>query len=239
MSSSTVRRLTASLTKSLGGDRVEDSQAQSFQSLETVPESFVAAFEKQFSGLDLSRDQQRAAAILFNKLRRGQMKGIEAILDMGRALNEAAQKFTSREFELLLKAGKAVMPIPEARASMYRRIAHDVDNGRLPRDLCPEAYSVAYSICTMSDTQIRVALDQGLVHPGVSRVAILKFKSSFLDKAEGHVFDVNLADLEREKVKLRREKQRLESELTACVEKIARVEQKIQRMTDTMLVAVD
>jgi hypothetical protein len=156
--------------------QVTDRQSSAVRDIEVVDDAFVQSFQTHFQGYDLNQEKVRAASILRNSLRRGSERQIEAILEMGRALIRAQGSFSQLEWTHLLEGGERILGIPKTRATMYRAIAENIDNGRLPRDVCPESYSSVYLLACLPDWQLKLGIQSGVIRPDVTRAELQSFR---------------------------------------------------------------
>jgi len=155
-----------------------DRQSQAFLDHEVADAAFVEAFEAHFAGTGVLEDRARvqAATRLRNSIRRGVERQLDAIIEMGRALLEAERVFTRKEWMHLLEGGQKLLGLPKHTASMYRAIARDIDDQRIPRELCPDSFSTVYVFTTYKDWQLQAAKKAGLLRPTVTRKEVEEFK---------------------------------------------------------------
>jgi len=218
-------------SKLAGALREPDRQSTTLRELEIADPEFANAFETHFSGSTVLADPEkiRAATVLFNSIRRGAVKQLDAIIEMGRALIRAESIFTKTEWNHLLEGGPKLLGLPKNTASMYRAVARDIDSGRLPRALCPESFSTAYVFTTFEDQRLILAKSRGILRPTVTRREVEEFKRPPLEfllnentRAGIHTIDSNddslvakLARLREREATLLKQLQRVRSEISA------------------------
>ncbi|WP_348240630.1 hypothetical protein, partial [Salmonella enterica] len=61
-------------------------------------------------------------------------------------------------------------------ATQLRQIARAVDGGRIPADASPGSYCTAYQITMLTEPQLRVARERGLIRPDVTRREIMQLR---------------------------------------------------------------
>ncbi len=231
-----------------------DRQSAGLREVEMVDEAFVDAFKRHFEGFDVVEQEGkvRAAVTLRNSLRRGAEKQLDAVVEMGRALLHAQSCFSADEWRHLLEGGEQIIGVPKTRASMYRAIADNIDNGRIPRDVCPESYSSVYILTCLEDWQLNAGVEQGVIHRTATRRQLQQFRQLpapvVLGAGEGGLPTPNasnsqdLAALRREERRLRAREQRLVSELESIRRRFAEIQEAhnpVQRRKDVASGRID
>ncbi|MGF7178289.1 DUF3102 domain-containing protein [Azospirillum doebereinerae] len=102
-------------------------------------------------------------------IRREWTNALEATVAVGRRLTEAKAALPHGEYEAMVEAD---LPFSASTARKLREIAAFVDGGQVPLDRLPEAMSTLYAIATLPDATRQQALDDGTIHPSVTRAQV-------------------------------------------------------------------
>jgi hypothetical protein len=97
----------------------------------------------------------------------------EKFLAIGEYLSLAKRQLAHGEYEAMIRSQ---LPFSKSAAHRMRAVAEAVKDGRLPRDSLPHSYATAYELTLLSDQQLRIAEDRGLVRPDVYRSEIVAFR---------------------------------------------------------------
>jgi hypothetical protein len=203
-----------------------DRQSSGLRDLEVADQSFADAFRQHFAGSPVLEDKRkvRAATVLYNTLRQNSVKQLEIALDMGRALLRAEEVFTPAEWKQMVAGGQRILGVAPGTATMCRQLARQIDGGALPRELCPEAFSVAYVFATYEPWRIKYAIEQRVLRPNVTRREAMEFKrlaapesSTGLEISKSIGRSPDNAVHVRARIKaLRKKERRLRDALSAC-----------------------
>lgn len=216
-----------------------DRQSTGLREVEVVEEEFVDAFRRHFEGFDVVENEEkvRAAVILRNSLRRGAEKQLDAVVEMGRALLRAQRCFTADEWRHLLEGGEQIIGIPKTRASMYRAISDNIDNGRIPREICPESYSSVYILTCLEDWQLKAGVERGVIHRTATRQQLQQFRRLpapvVLGAGEGGLPTSNLSNSQSLAV-LRREERRLKAREQKLVPELERIRHRLAEIQEAL-----
>ncbi|WP_040613790.1 DUF5320 domain-containing protein [Teichococcus cervicalis] len=194
-----------------------DRQADGLRNLSVAPQEFVDEFHRLFAGTGVLQDQDkvRAATVLYNTLRNGAARQIELYVQMGKALLAAERKFAPEEWKLLIDRSDTLFKVPKNRAVMWRQVALAVEEGRLPLDLLPDSYSVAYVFTHYEPQRIQKAIEAGVLRPSVTRKEAEHFRR--LPLTGQNAGPPPAAELDR----LLEQERRLEEKLVAIRARIA------------------
>jgi hypothetical protein len=218
-----------------------DRQSSALGDMEVADEEFVEAFQNHFAGTEVLSDQRkvRAATVLYNTMRKLQGRNFDLIIDMGRALIRAEQVFSPAEWKKMIEGGRRILGVVPGTASMCRQIARGIDNGILPRDLCPEALTTAYVFTTYESERLQLAIEQKVLRPDVTRREAVEFKNRDLREIATAKPSQLISLVKREPAQdadttallhnLHRRERRLTTLLAQCREKIEAI--KNQRKT--------
>jgi len=123
----------------------------------------------------------------------------KGFLAIGQHLEEAQQKLPAEDFAYLvsrLRFGKAVR---SQLMTAYRA----VKSGLIPDGVEAAGYSVVYQIANLSETERQQAVKEGVIHPGVRRQDIVKFKAKLrTHPSEEEANRAELARLEAEQARI-------------------------------------
>jgi hypothetical protein len=97
----------------------------------------------------------------------------EKFLAIGDYLLMAKSQLAHGEYEAMIQTK---LPFGKSAAHRMRAVAEAVKSGRLPKDRLPHSYATAYELTLLSNQQLRVAEDRGLVHPNVHLSEIKSFR---------------------------------------------------------------
>ena len=170
-----------------------------------------ARVEKALDSLAPLRSRQEFVADI-----RGQWEELrKRFLHIGQRLTEAHAALGREEYEDLINGRD--LPFGRSVAVQLRSVYEAVRNGRLRREELPGSYATAYQVITLSDQEIVLAREQGLVRPDVLRREIVAFKQSLREVSESE---------RKREWRLRRlsiEKARLLERLRAIEDEMSRV----------------
>jgi hypothetical protein len=170
-----------------------------------------AALTTVFAGTDLLQDQEKVRLLvgIRSEVRKHWSDARDAFLSIGRALVVLDDKLTAAEKKKLKVGMEILFPFSASVASKLRRIAREVDIGRIPRNQCPGSYATAYLVAILDENEMLVARERGLIRLDVTRKEIEGFRASIRKAAANEVEDgkvlkntVSLVDYRREEKEL-------------------------------------
>jgi len=170
-----------------------------------------AALTAVFAGTDLLHDQEKVRLLVSirNEVRKHWSDARDAFLSIGRALVVLDDKLTAAEQKQLKTGMEILFPFSASVASKLRRIAREVDAGRIPRNQCPGSYATAYLVAILDEAEMLLARERGLVRLDVTRKEIEGFREAIRKSAGREVEGsgglkntVALADFRREEREL-------------------------------------
>lgn len=216
-----LKRASRSALRTLGQGRDEDdvlfldTRPAALREGAGVDPATLDAIREVFAGLDLVNDAEKIGLVasIRHEVRAEWQHARASFLAIGRALLAAEQKLSPEEFRRMRQSSERLFPFSDAVASQLRQVARAVDCGRLPEPRCPGAYSVAYQITLLNDTDLQLAADRGLVRPDVTRAEVMRFRRERQDVARAPSVRVSLDDLRREQERLRRRRRQMLDEL--------------------------
>ena len=100
----------------------------------------------------------------------------DKFLAIGEYLSLAKRQLAHGEYEAMIRSQ---LPFGKSAAHRMRTVAEAVRDGRLARDNLPLSYATAYELTLLSDQQLRLAEDRGLVRADVHRSEIVAFRRAF------------------------------------------------------------
>jgi len=101
----------------------------------------------------------------------------DKFLAIGEYLSLAKRQLAHGEYEAMIRSQ---LPFGKSAAHRMRTVAEAVGSGKLARDNLPLSYATAYELTLLSDQQLRLAEDRGLVRPDVHRSEIVAFRRAFI-----------------------------------------------------------
>ena len=145
----------------------------------------------------------------------------DKFLAIGEYLSLAKQQLAHGEYEAMIHSQ---LPFGKSAAHRMRTVAEAVRNGRLARNSLPQSYATAYELTLLTDRQLRLAEEQGLIRPDVVRSEIVAFRRRFDRPSPG---DSRRDELLREWHKLGGQIERLQQELQHATARRLEIEQEI------------
>jgi hypothetical protein len=145
----------------------------------------------------------------------------DKFLAIGEYLSLAKRQLAHGEYEAMIRSQ---LPFGKSAAHRMRTVAEAVGDGKLARDNLPLSYATAYELTLLSDQQLRIAEDRGLVRPDVHRSEIVAFRRAFVSPgtAEGRQ-----GELLCEWRKLGAEIRQLQEQLQRAMDRRLDIEQEI------------
>jgi hypothetical protein len=145
----------------------------------------------------------------------------DKFLAIGDYLSLAKQQLAHGEYEVMIRLQ---LPFGKSAAHRMRAVAEAVRDGRLTRDSLPQSYATAYELTLLSDQQLRLAADRGLLRPDVYRSEIVAFRRAC---AKPSTVDARQDELLREWHKLGVEIERLQQRLRRAMDRRLGIEREI------------
>jgi hypothetical protein len=145
----------------------------------------------------------------------------DKFLAIGEYLSLAKQQLAHGEYEAMIRLQ---LPFGKSAAHRMRTVAEAVRDRRLARDSLPQSYATAYELTLMTDRQLRLAEERGLVRPDVARSEIMAFRRTFDRPPSG---DDRRHELRREWRKLSGQIERLQHELQRAMARRLEIEREI------------
>jgi hypothetical protein len=97
----------------------------------------------------------------------------ERFVQIGTFLEEAKAKLQHGEFQELISSR---LPFGPRAVQMMMAAAKAIKSGMIPFDIVPPSYSVVYQITTLTDTERRQAVEEGVIRLDMRREDIAAFK---------------------------------------------------------------
>lgn len=208
-------------------DELSDDRAKEFTWLGTDPAA-LATIKEIFFGTSLPENQEKVQRILRarSEIQKEWSDARDSFLAIGRALLSLEHELTKPEFALLRRGTERLFPFSDATATQLRQIARAVDGGRIPLDACPGSYGTAYQITLLTDNQMQIAREKGLIRPDVTRREIMQLRRDVqqLEVAPQPSGRVDRARLREERGQLADRRTRLIEELTAIERRIGDID---------------
>jgi hypothetical protein len=149
-------------------------------------------------------------------------------LTIGRYLIQAKQDLPHGEFDEMVRRD---LPFSRQIAHQLRTVASAIDSGRLVEDEIPHSYATVYFLATLSDNQLALARERGLVSPTTTRPQVLAFKRSLSE--EGTI------QLARRRDRLFADIRRREAELTELRQELAEIDQSLGMIEGTAIEVIE
>ncbi|MBX9596026.1 MAG: hypothetical protein K2X46_16805 [Roseomonas sp.] len=220
----------------LGEVMAADPRATELRSLSVEDPAALQAIREVFAGTSLPEDQEKVRRILRarSEIQKEWGDARDSFLAIGRALLALEGDLTKAEFARLRHGTERLFPFSDATATQLRQIARAVDGGRIPAEACPGSYGTAYQITLLSEPQLRVARERGLIRPDVTRREIMQLRREV--PADG-LEPLPPGRLDR--ARLREERARLGERRARLVDELAVVERRIAQIDDLMSPVID
>lgn len=209
-------------------DVVVDPRSADFRALGVEDPAALQAIREVFAGTDLPDDQEKVRHILRTRseIQKEWGDARDSFLAIGRALIALEAGLTKAEFARLRHGTERLFPFSDATATQLRQIARAVDGGRIPAAACPGSYGTAYQITLLTEPQLRVARERGLIRPDVTRREIMNFRREV--PADGTAASppgrLDRARLRDERAKLGERRARLAEELAVVERRIVQID---------------
>src|SRR4051794_27836659 len=234
MNTGTGKRSRASLKAFLAQDDgadvgVSDTRAAELRSLDIEDAAALEAIREVFAGTSLADDQEKVRRILRTRseIQKEWGDARDSFLAIGRALIALENELTKAEFARLRQGSERLFPFSDATATQFRQIARAVDGGRIPAEACPGSYGTAYQITLLTESQLKVAHEKGLIRPNVTRREIMQLRREVAADGMGPIPSSRLdrSRLREERVRLGERRMRLTDELSAVERRIAQLDE--------------
>jgi len=169
----------------LFGDRMTQRTSTDRQ-LALIDNQLDGSLREALTGLKILHDEEakrqlREAVIGIHKAW-ADMRG--SAIQTGKLLLQIYRMGTD-VYEALFRKEKAILPFGHSVEVKLRRIAEDIERGRFVETNLPIAYSAAYELTTLTDEQLDMAKERGLVRPETIRREIIAFKRELAAKNSG------------------------------------------------------
>lgn len=228
-------RISRSSLKNMIEDEVApdivDPRAHMLTERVIVDTNVMNAIQDIFAGTSVATSDEKISKILAVRAEVNQnwSQARDSFLAIGRALLDLETVLSKSEYVKLRQGSERLFPFSDATATQLRRIAKAVEEGVIPRDLCPGSYGTAYQITLLNERQLQLAKERGLIRPDVTRreIASLRKETVFLPEQTGRV---NIEALKEEYKRLMRQKQKLEDELATINNRASEIEENLGRL---------
>lgn len=212
-----------------------DPRAAELSSLGVEDPVALLAIREVFAGTSLPDDHEKVRRILRTRseIQKEWSDARDSFLAIGRALLALETVLTRAEFARLRRGTERLFPFSDATATQLRQIARAVDGGRIPAESCPGSYGTAYQMTLLSEPQLVVARERGLIRPDVTRREITQLRREIsADRIEPPPGRLDRARLHFERAKLGEKRAHL-------AEQLAMVERRIAQIDDLLSPVVD
>jgi hypothetical protein len=213
-----------------------DPRATELRMLSGEDAAALDAIKEVFAGTSLPEDQEKVRRILRTRseIQKEWGDARDSFLAIGRSLIALEVVLTRAEFARLRRGTERLFPFSDATATQLRQIARAVDGGRIPADACPGSYGTAYQITLLSEPQLQVARERGLIRPDVTRREIMQLRREVaLDGIEppppGRL----------DRAKLREERARLGERRARLAEELSFIERRISQLDRLLLPVIE
>lgn len=206
-----------------------DPRATALQGLAAEEAEGLEAIRSVFAGTELPDNPAKLRQMLRIRaeIRKEWADARDSFLAIGRALLALEQSLTRAEMQRLRQGTERIFPFSDATATQLRQIARAVESGRLPQQDCPGSYGTAYQITLLSDGQLRLARERGLIRPDVTRREILELRRTVPEAPSPARPDRAALREEQRRLALRRD--RLAEELEAVDTRLRQIEAQLSR----------
>ena len=207
---------------------VDDPRAAELRRFSDEDPGTLATIREVFAGTGLPEDPEKVRRLLRvrGEIHKEWTDARDSFLAIGRALLSLEHELTKTEFARLRQGSERLFPFSDATATQLRQIARAIDGGRLPIEACPGSYGTAYQITLLTEGQMQVARERGLIRSDVTRREIMQLRrevhASASDPAVGTRID--RARLREERTRLAERRGRLADELAALDRRLAQLD---------------
>ena len=232
------KRSRASLKAFLAQDDVTDKdvvltdrRALELQTLGAEDPDVLDAIREVFAGTSLPDDQEKVKRILRTRseIQKEWGDARDSFIAIGRALIALENELTKAEFARLRHATERLFPFSDATATQFRQVARAVDGGRIPIESCPGSYGTAYQITLLTDSQLRVARERGLIRSDVTRREITQLRREISAAGFGESLGGRV-----DRTKLREERARLADRRTRLSEELLALDRRIEQLDELL-----
>jgi hypothetical protein len=213
-----------------------DPRAAQLRSLGAEDPAVLEMICEVFAGTSLPNDHEKIRRILRTRseIQKEWGDARDSFLAIGRALIALENELTRAEFARLRHGTERLFPFSDATATQLRQIARAVIGGRIPAEACPGSYGTAYQITLLTEPQLRVARDRGLIRSDVTRREIMQLRREVpADGAEP------LLAVRVDRAKLREERARLGERQVSLAQELAMVERRILQIDELLSQVID
>lgn len=176
--------------------------------LDSAPTPVLVEGDMRVQALEAVRREPQQADEFVVEINRLWSRAQGAFLDIGRLLIRAKEALPHGDYVV---AVEAQLPFSARTAYQLREAARwaiEMDRIRaVPLTHMPGSYSTIYLLSTLDGSSLEEAKKVGLIRPELKRAELIAWRR----QRRGH--EINRAALETRRVRLRREKERLEEEL--------------------------
>jgi ADP-heptose:LPS heptosyltransferase len=149
----------------------------------------------------------------------------DSFLTIGRYLMRAKRTLKHGEFEHMVRGQ---LPFNKNAAHRLRRVAEDIDGGRLDQAILPRNYTTIYRFVTMDDETLERARHEGVMNPDVTHKQI----GAFVQKLRRHQTKImpsdDYANLTEKLHALQAEVQMLEKTLAVKRKQLQKLEKALE-----------
>lgn len=213
-----------------------DPRARDLRAVSAEDPAVLSAIREVFAGTGLPDDQEKVRRILRTRseIQKEWGDARDSFLAIGRALIELEDMLTKAEFTRLRHGTERLLPFSDATATQLRQIARAVDGGRIPADACPGSYGTAYQITLLTDPQLRLARERGLIRPDVTRREIMQLRREVSPSgAEApSIGRLSRTQLREERARMNERRARLMDELSMIERRILQLDQLLSPVID-------
>lgn len=132
-------------------------------------------------------------------------------LTIGRYLVQARSKLPHGEYQTMVERD---LPFGIHVAYQLRAVAEAIDGGRFSEVELPPNYSVVYQVMTLTESELQVARERGIIRPELTRREIAEFKRNIrVTSNRRTALERRRKQILEQQVRLAEELQRIEEEL--------------------------
>lgn len=235
-SRSTLKALLAEDSVDIEDSTPADPRSTELQALGVGDPVAIQTIREVFAGTSLPDDHNKVRRILRarSEIQKEWGDARDSFLAIGRALIALENELTKAEFARLRQGTERLFPFSDATATQLRQIARAVDGGRIPAEACPGSYGTAYQITLLTEWQLIVARERGLIRPDVTRREIMQLRRD----VPVHTDDVPSAS-RLDRTRLREERSRLAERRLRIGEELAGIDHRIAQLDELLSPTID
>lgn len=181
-------------------------------------------------GRSVTLDGEKLSAVVrtTREVRRESIRFFESSVAIGRSVNRLRSVLERGEFTRVISASPRLFGLSRSIIIQLMAVADGVDQNIIPAEIAPRSYSVYYQLATLPPETRRLAIEQEVLRPDVTRSEIIAFKQRAMaaHRRSSGLGSVITGERSRKvrRAELLRVRDRLERELKVVEAELRRIE---------------